>query len=71
MPIKHKTPKRSKPSVSSYSVARTQRKWQIRGVRADGGRLAFPVLAFDHLEASKIAQKKANGGQITDIVLLD
>jgi predicted ester cyclase len=71
MPIKHKTPKRSNPSASSYSVARTQRKWRIRGVTADGGRLAFSVLAFDHREAGKIAEKKAHGGQITDIVLFD
>lgn len=56
---------------STYRVARTQRKWQVRGVRADGGKLDFPVLAYDHAEASKIAEKKARGGQITDIVLID
>lgn len=53
------------------SIARTQRRWQIRGVRADGGRLAFPVLAFDIFEAGKIAEKKAKGGHVTDIVLVD
>jgi hypothetical protein len=68
MSIKPKKPKISNPSTS---VARTQRKWQIRGIRTDGKRLAFPVLAFDHLEASKVAQKKSRGAQITDIVLLD
>lgn len=57
--------------LGMYRVARMQRRWQIRGIRPDGGRLAFPVSAFDYLEAKKIAEKKARGGEITDIVLLD
>ena len=65
------TKARKKVSPHTSSTARTQRKWQIRGVRADGGKLAFPVLAFDILEAGKIAEKKARGGRVTDIVLID
>ena len=53
------------------AIARIQRKWQIRGTRADGGRLAFPVLAYDHAEAAKLGADKAKGGFITDVVLMD
>jgi hypothetical protein len=53
------------------STARTQRKWQIRGFREDGGRLAFPVLAYDHTEAARLAKKKAKNGCVTDVFLLD
>ncbi|GEM_PF-3315075 len=59
-----------RPNNMSTSIARVQRKWQIRGVRADGGKLAFPVLAYDHAEASRLAKKKAKSGYVTDVVLL-
>jgi hypothetical protein len=52
------------------SVARVQRKWQIRGIRPDGKKFAFPVLAFDHAEAAKLA-KHTKSGYVTDVVLLD
>jgi len=53
------------------SIARVQRKWQIRGVRADGKKFAFPLLAYDHAEAARLAKKKAKGGYVTDVFLLD
>lgn len=53
------------------SIARQQRKWQIRGIREDGGRLAFSVLAYDHAEASKLAKKKAKKGTVTEVGLLE
>jgi hypothetical protein len=62
---------RSPAFNQATSVARTQRRWQIRGIRPDGGKLAFVVLAYDHQEAGKLAKAKAKGGTVTDIVLLD
>ena len=52
------------------SIARVQRKWQIRGIRPDGKKFAFPVLAYDHAEASKLA-RHTKSGYATDVVLLD
>jgi hypothetical protein len=54
----------------STSIARVQRKWQIRGIRPDGKQFAFPVLAYDHAEASKLA-KHTKSGHVTDVFLLD
>jgi len=51
------------------SIARVQRKWQIRGIRPDGKKFAFSVLAYDHAEASKLA-KHTKSGYVTDVVLL-
>jgi hypothetical protein len=53
------------------STARVEKKWKIRGIRVDGGRLEFSVLAFDWSSAVKKANAKAHGGTITDIVLVD
>ncbi len=49
---------------------RQQKGWQIRGRSANGGKLAFTVMAYDHAEAEKKAKVKVRGGQITDVVLL-
>jgi hypothetical protein len=54
----------------STSIARVQRKWQIRGIRPDGKPFAFSVLAFDHAGASRLA-KHTKSGQVTDVYLLD
>lgn len=62
--------KRRKSDLLS-SIARIQKRWQVRGVRVDGKKLAFPVQAFDIIEAGKIAEKMARDGIVTDIVLID
>ena len=53
------------------SIARVQKRWQVRGRRADGKKLAFPVMAFDIFEAGRTAEKRARGGRIEDIVLIE
>lgn len=53
-----------------YATAEVQKMWQIKGIRADGGKLGFPVMAFDIAEASRIAKKKAKGGRIYQISLV-
>jgi hypothetical protein len=53
------------------STARIQNRYQVRGIRPDGGKLAFPILAWDYEDAVKVANQKAKGGTVTDIVLKD
>lgn len=52
--------------------AEYSRRWQIRGIDAQGRKLAFPVSAFDHAGAVKAAKAKAPvGSRIDDVVLVE
>jgi hypothetical protein len=62
---------RTNHGLFGTSIARVQKKWQVRGRRTDGKKLAFPVMAFDIFEAGRTAAKRAKGGRIEDIVLID
>lgn len=52
------------------SLAKTQKKWQIRGAYKDGKKFAFSILAFDYFEALALGEARGYG-RVFDVVLLD